>query len=55
MMAYSSYKTNMRNVISIVISLLAMASMMLMASCSNEVDNLIPEGATSERSPWTEP
>ena len=45
----------MKNVISIAISLLAMASMMLMASCSNEVDDLMPEDATSETATWTEP
>ena len=46
---------NMKNVISFAISLLAMASMMLMASCSNEVDDLMPEDATSETATWTEP
>ena len=45
----------MKNVISIAISLLAMASMMLMASCSNEVDDLMPEDSTSETTTWTEP
>ena len=46
---------NMKNVISFAISLLAMASMMLMASCSNEVDDLVPENATSDEATWTEP
>ena len=45
----------MKNVISFAISLLAMASMMLMTSCSNEVDDLMPENATSESTTWTEP
>ena len=45
----------MKNVIFIAISLLAMASMMLMASCSDEVDDLVPENATSDEATWTEP
>ena len=45
----------MKNVITFAISLLAMASMMLMASCSDEVDDLVPENATSDEATWTEP
>ena len=45
----------MKNVISIAISLLAMASMMLVASCSNDVEDMIPEVTTSETATWTEP